>query len=76
MSIGVVAVERQHGGDPGSDRRLRRARNTGGGRERGHPGGQPVRNEDTSETKNGSLTSSHAVPAVVRYSHQRARDVA
>ncbi len=40
------------------------------------PAGSPVRNEDTNETKNGSPTSSHAVPAVVRYSHQRARDVA
>ena len=41
VGIGVITVERQHGGDPGSDRRLRRARNIGGGRERGHPGGQP-----------------------------------
>jgi len=40
------------------------------------PAGSPVRNEDTNETKNGSPTSSHAVPAVVRNSHQRARDVA
>jgi len=41
MSIGVVAVKRQHCSDPGSDCRLRRAFSAGSGRERGHPGGQP-----------------------------------
>jgi hypothetical protein len=29
------------------------------------PASSPVRNEDTNETKNGSPTSSYAVPAVV-----------
>ena len=76
MSIGVVAVERQHRGDPGAtvDSAGRPAPAAAGSR--ATPAGSPVRNEATNETKNGRLTSSHAIPAVARYSHHRASEVA
>ena len=35
-----------------------------------------MRSDATNETNNGKLTSSQATPAVPRYSHQRASDVA